>query len=159
MKQTRQPPLRHLLAVTAFALSPLATAQEAGSQVVDQVTLQDDESCYQLDIDFNFPLTYLRHSPASQGKDLYIRIKLAPLAEGDAALLRERRAVSLPHAANTPLLALIYEGDTEEGPTLVLHYREAQQFSIEPGDNGRSLTIQFGLPIDHCIHTTAAGAE
>ncbi len=151
--------IRYLLATAAISLSPLAAAQQSGSQVIDQVNIEEEASCYQLDLKFNVLVSYLRHFPLTQGKELYIRLQLAPAPERDARLIRERRAIALPQEITTPLVTLVYEGDADEGPTLVLHYSEAQQFSVQQGKDFRSLSIQFGLPIDHCIASPTMGAE
>ena len=95
-----------LLIVTSLPLQ----AQPTRDRVLGDVELSEHPEAVSINIAFNFPVRYLNHFPAQQGREL--RIKLAPIAIGtvdrDALMDRESYTPEMPNLAG--LTEVRYEG-------------------------------------------------
>ena len=109
--------------------------------VIHDITIDEEEECALIQVDFNFPVRYVNHFPYEAGKDL--RIRLRPIAIGpeirDAVFSRETRP--LPPNDVASLLEVIYEGNIVGGPYLSLFFRRSMVSKVKQGADFRSLAI------------------
>lgn len=99
-----------------------------------------------INVSFNFPVRYLNHFPAKQGREL--RIKLLPIAiatvDRDALLHRESYTPEMPNLAG--ITEVLYEGDTFTGFYLTLYFLGKAQWQVEQGRDYRSLQVRILAP-------------
>ena len=131
-----------LLIMTSLPLQ----AQPTRDRVLGDVVLSEHPEAVSINIAFNFPVRYLNHFPAEQGREL--RIKLSPIAIGtvdrDALMDRESYTPEMPNLAG--LTEVRYEGETFSGFYLTLNFLGKAQWQVEQGGDYRSLQVRIHAP-------------
>jgi hypothetical protein len=99
-----------------------------------------------IEIDLDFPLRYLTHSPGREGT--FVRIRLAPLDElgTRAELPPGRHVVQWAHGDVVPLLDVELDPDAPDGPVLLIRFTRPVQFEVSQGQNLERLRVTVLRP-------------
>jgi hypothetical protein len=139
--------VRQLLCISAaVALLPVFSlaalwAEPVGNQILDKVAISTEQHAAVIQIRFASIVSYVTHFPQNQGDTLLIKIRPELLGTADQAAALHREAPSLPPHAGIPLEDVVYEGDTEGGPYVVLHFSVPVKYEVSTGTDFRSLTV------------------
>lgn len=121
-------------------------AQPPKNQVLDKIEIFETPETVELLVGFNFPVRYLSHFPLKTGTELLLRLQPMNLGEVDRQSLTNREAISPPQPNLAGITNVIYEGDHEEGPVLVLRFLAEARWQIEQGRDFRSIKIVINSP-------------
>lgn len=116
------------------------SAVQALTQVVDDVVTQPISGGTEIRINFNLPLRYITHTPASKGRLLQIQMRPLSATPG-LTEMTGRKVFSWQPTADNPLQTLTYEGDAVGGPQLVLEFAREVEYRIKGGSDPLRLTI------------------
>lgn len=127
--------------LTGLPSTPPALAEPVTGQVLDKVTVLRQPECFGIVITFNFPLQYISHFPPERA-DL-LRIRLKPTLSGSEVtdIYNFRESARPSHTHGSPLVDVTYEGDAID-PHLIVQFTHPVTYTLQPGADFRSLTIQ-----------------
>ncbi len=123
------------LLMVAF-VAPVA----AVTRVVEEVEVLSVAEGVEIQINFNFPLRYMTHSPARAGKLLQVEMR-SLFASSEMVELSGRKVYSWKPSAERPLRSLTYDGDVPGGPQLLLEFEHEVEYRIKGGSDPLRLTI------------------
>lgn len=123
-----------------------AIAQSRAASALREVDIEATPGGWDLDLHFEFPVRYLRHSPQSPGRSL--RIGIDPLGLGfEEALLRGlRQSLPIPRERPNPVLEIIYDSSLPGEPFVEVEFDESFRFEVEQVDGLRNLRIRARAP-------------
>lgn len=131
-----------LLAYLAISLQP-SDAQPVKHLVLDSARAEWVGECLVLRIGFTLPVRYLRHAPPAGGASLIVQLETVELGPAQDEGLRRREAVPVTGAAPLPLSSVVYDGTTEGPAHIVLDFDASVAFSVEQGEDFRSLVVRI----------------
>lgn len=97
-------------------------------------------------IHFAAPIAYQKHFPTDSGHTLLVYFKIAPVGASVSLAPREIKSfLRSSQIKGLPLIDVTYEGGGSEGPHVVLRFRKSVKFTVQPGVDGRSITVSVPL--------------
>lgn len=125
--------------VAVLLLSPnLLYAQR---RVVDEASIDEQDGCASIMVQFNFPVRYRTHFPLDAGTEL--RIQFEPVSMGSSDIEGEFEREQVWYSPNdiVPLMEVVFEGNVSGGPFLTLTFEHSIAFEVEAGADFRSLVV------------------
>jgi hypothetical protein len=129
----------------AFWFAVPLDAEPVRNRILNDVNYTVEAGVITIDVEFSFPVRYLRHFPQDSGDTLQVRLGILGVSDVDRVLLLSRESARIPHELSLPILDLSYEGDLPGGPYLTIRFTEPMQFSVQQGVDFRSLTIKVKM--------------
>lgn len=136
--------LRHGLQLLSLVCLLVTPAANADNNVFDHIETAQVNGRQRIIIQFNTPITYLRHFPVSQGKEIDIRLTI-PVLPGqtiDSTPLSSE-VLNWKPDDQVPLKSAIIDRTPPSGPELTLSFTRNVSYTVRPGDDGRSLYIDL----------------
>jgi hypothetical protein len=144
-----------LCAAIFMASSSPSGAQSRAARALRAVQIERTDSGWIFELEFEFAVQYLRHSP--QGPGRFLRISVDPIELGNRERLRGplREVLPIPKfesegdgesAEPMPLLEIAYDGSFGEKPIVEMQFNQAFAFSVEPGARSQILRIRVERP-------------
>ena len=136
-----------VLPVILFATLVLFIASENHSappvrdKVLEEVEVLKYDGQSVIEVQFSFPLRYRSHFPQQSGEELRIRLFPIRIPSSDLNAAFKREGVVPRHAEDVALDEVIYEGDSEGGPYLLLNFTRPVSYEVIPGADYRSMGI------------------
>lgn len=132
--------------VALLAASGPALAQFRTARALREIRVESDESGWALDLEFEFAVQYLRHSPQKPGRTL--RIQVSPLALGDNSLLSGplRENLPIPRLEPGPLVGVVYDSSLPGEAIVEIEFSRPLTFSVRQGEGLRTLRIRADNP-------------
>ena len=81
------------------------------------------------------------HFPPHSGEELRIRLFPVRIPPSDINAAFRREGVVPRHAEDVAVDEVIYEGDSEGGPYLILYFTRPVSYEVIPGSDYRSMNI------------------
>ena len=140
-------PVQKLIPVILFAALVLFVVTENQSappvrdKVLDEVQVVEKNGQPVVEVRFSFPLRYRSHFPQQSGQELRIRLLPVRIPPSDLNAAFRREGVVPRHAEDAAVDEVIYEGDSEGGPYLILNFTKAVSYEVIPGSDYRSISI------------------
>lgn len=126
-----------LMALTLMFFGGNALAK---TSVLEEVQLHSIDTGVEIDINFNAPMRYVTHSPATRGA--LLQIQLAPLSSNDSGgQFTARKVLSWQSSPELPLRTLTYEGDAPGGPQMLLEFEREVDFTFKKFSDPLKLTL------------------
>jgi hypothetical protein len=94
-----------------------------------------------IEVRFSFPLRYKSHFPQQSGEALRISLHPVRIPSSDLNAAFQREGVVPRQAEDVALDEVIYEGDSEGGPYLILHFTRPVSYEVIPGSDYRSISV------------------
>jgi len=141
----RRPVLWVCVLAMMFWIAVPLVAEPVRNRIINDVSYNVDAGELTIDVEFSFPVRYLRHFPPDSGDTLQIRLGVLGVSDVDRDLLVSRESARIPHELALPILDLSYEGDLPGGPYLTVRFTEPMEFSVKQNVDFRSLTIKVKL--------------
>ena len=118
-----------------------ASAESGRDRVLSDVSISRTEQHVVVQVNFHFPIRYLRHYPLDYGKELNIQVD--PILAGREGLsgLSQRESLSAPNNNPAGLVLVEYEGSDLIKPTIKIVLDKARNYDVKQGDDFRSLEI------------------
>jgi hypothetical protein len=118
-----------------------APAESGRDRVLSDVSISRTEQHVVVQINFHFPIRYLRHYPLDYGKELNIQVD--PILAGREGLsgLSQRESLSAPNNNSAGLVLVEYEGSDLVKPTIKIVLDKARNYDVKQGNDFRSLEI------------------
>lgn len=120
----------------------------AENSVLTGIQVTEKEDRIDLQVDFAFPLQYMRHFPPNSGDILQIQLKagVADDAKGESEAAIPKAAATkesmLPPANElVPLVNVNYEGEVPGGPFLTLRFKYNVEYTIVAGPDSKSVVV------------------
>ncbi len=137
-----------LILATFLILAGSAHAQVRGSRALRSVNIKPTATGWKLDLEFEFPIRYLSHSPQIPGRSL--RIMVAPVQLGDGRMLEGliRETLPIPKSEPNPLVEIVYNAPLRETAFVELQFGETLAFEVKQAAGSRGLEILVNLPTD-----------
>jgi hypothetical protein len=135
-----------LILTTFLILAGSAHAQVRGSRALRSVDIKPTATGWKLDLEFEFPIRYLSHSPQIPGRSL--RIMVAPVQLGDGRMLEGliRETLPIPKSEPNPLVEIAYSAPLRETAFVELQFGETLAFEVKQATGSRGLEILVNLP-------------
>ena len=135
-----------LILTTFLILAGSAHAQVRGSRALRSVDIKPTATGWKLDLEFEFPIRYLSHSPQIPGRSL--RIMVAPVQLGDGRMLEGliRETLPIPKSEPNPLVEIVYNAPLRETAFVELQFGETLAFEVKQAAGSRGLEILVNLP-------------
>jgi len=132
--------------IAIVLLLPLSTtpvrAQGRGPRTLRNLVIDETPNGWNLELQLDVAVRYLRHTPTGLGDSL--RIRVDPLGIGaldlGAGLIRE--VLALPGNRKIPLVEVSYSRSASEGNVIELQFSRRFSFRVEQGGDLRSLRIE-----------------
>ncbi|MCP4903709.1 MAG: hypothetical protein GY910_01915 [bacterium] len=123
-----------------------ARAQVRSARALRAVQIESDATGWTLDLEFEFAVRYLQHSPQSPGRTL--RIQVDPLNLGERPILGGplRESLPIPKGEPSPLLEIVYDTSLPLEPAVEIHFGRTLAFSVEQAEGLRGLRIRAEIP-------------
>ena len=135
-----------VVAVSVLGTVGLARAQVRGTRALRSVTIDGTESGWAIEVQLEFPIRYLRHSPQRPGRTLHIEVDPLDLGSAEALEGLARESLPVPTSRSGPLRSIVFEGTSANQAIVELQFSQSLVFTVEPGADQRSLRIQANLP-------------
>ncbi len=117
-------------------------AQPVRDRVLEGAQLYSrDDGCLVVNIDFSFPVRYVRHFPLHAHDELHIELRPIRLNPGDQDVLVQREAVFPENGENDVVEAVVYQGNSPNGPVLHLEFSGPRRAAVSQGGDFRSITV------------------
>jgi hypothetical protein len=121
-----------------------AAAQRVTGRLLVGAQVFQKEGCGYLQVRFSVPVSYRSHFPVEAGDEIRIRVDPRALSPDDEAASLSREAVRPPYDPDLPVVNVSYEGDSLEGPVLIIEFRRPLSYSVGQGSDYRSVLV--GVP-------------
>ncbi len=112
----------------------------AVTRVVEEVEVLSVAEGVEIQINFNFPLRYMTHSPVRAGQLLQVELR-SLFAVPEMVELSGRTVYSWKPSAGRPLRSLTYDGDAPGGPQWLLEFDHEVEYRIKGESDPLRLTI------------------
>lgn len=119
----------------AGTLLLLVTSSPALAQVIDRIDVQRSGQEAEIVIRFVSQVQYLRHTPEANADTVYISFQLTGT---DTAGQVTQEKIQVPPNHLIDGFSVIYP---EGNAALALHFKSAANFRIQPGNDGRSISV------------------
>jgi len=130
-----------------FMAATPSIAQLRTSRALRRVDIERTATGWTLDLEFEFPVRYLSHSPQQPGRSLRIMVDPVKL-ESDRTidgLIRE----NLPIPKNNegiPLIQILYDASIRETPFVELNFDQKLSFEVQQASGFRGFRIAVNIP-------------
>jgi len=128
-------------ALVLFIVSENHSAPPVRDKVLEEVEVLENEGQPVIEVKFSFPLRYKSHFPQQSGEELRIRLFPVRIPSSDLNAAFQREGVVPRDAEHVALDEVIYEGDSEGGPYLILNFTRPVSYEVIPGSDFRSMSI------------------
>lgn len=135
-----------LLAVVLLWPCGFARAQMRGSRALRSVAIEGSPTGWTIEIAFEFPIRYLRHTPQRPGRTLHVEIDPLDLGGGESLEGLSRESLPVPKDQSGPLTGVVFEGTAANQSVVELQFSQSLVFVVEQGKDQRSLRIRADLP-------------
>lgn len=130
-----------LLGAGLLLLTPPAFAQSSIGRKLRTAEIRRDEQGWTIDVNFEVPVRYLRHSPQRSGRNLRIQVDPVNLG-GSAELPVPQEVLPLSPATRGPVRQIRYDASTPTAQAVEIFFDELVQFEVEQGGDFRSIRIR-----------------
>ncbi len=123
-----------------------AKAQSRAARALRGVQVKRSDTGWIFELEFEFAVQYLRHTP--QGPGRLLRISVNPIQLGQKEIFRGplREVLPIPKGQSGPLLEIAYDGSFGEKPVVEIQFSRALEFRIEPGARAQMIRIHANVP-------------
>jgi len=128
-------------ALVLFIVSENQSAPPVRDKVLEEVEVLKNDGQSVIEVQFSFPLRYRSHFPQQSGEELRIRLFPVRIPSSDLNAAFKREGVVPRHAEDLALDEVIYEGDSEGGPYLILNFSRPVSYEVIPGSDYRSMSV------------------
>ena len=128
-------------ALVLFVASENQSAPPVRDKVLEHVEVLRNDRQSVIEVQFSFPLRYRSHFPQQSGEELRISLTPVRVPTSDINAAFKREGVVPRHAEDVALDEVIYEGDSEGGPYLILHFTRPISYEVIPGSDYRSVSV------------------
>lgn len=129
------------VALVLFVATENHSAPPVRDKVLEEVQVLENDGQPIIDVQFSFPLRYRSHFPQQSGEELRIRLFPVRIPSSDLNAAYKREGVVPRHAEEVAIDEVIYEGDSEGGPYLLLNFTRPVSYEVIPGSDYRSMSI------------------
>ena len=130
-----------IAALVLFIASENHSAPPVRDKVLEEVQVLKNDGQSVIEVHFSFPLRYRSHFPQQSGEELRISLTPVRVPSSDINAAFKREGVVPRHAEDVALDEVIYEGDSEGGPYLILHFTRPVSYEVIPGSDYRSMSV------------------
>ncbi|MFO0690920.1 MAG: tetratricopeptide repeat protein [Myxococcota bacterium] len=130
-----------LVGACLLVLAAPAFAQSTIGRKLRTAEIRRDEQGWTIDVNFEVPVRYVRHSPQSSGRNLRIQVEPVNLG-GSAEQPVPREMLPLSPATRGPVRQIRYDASTPSAQALELFFDELVHFEVAQGDDFRSIRIR-----------------
>ncbi|MEZ4282811.1 MAG: hypothetical protein R3F21_24700 [Myxococcota bacterium] len=124
----------------------IARAQGRGTRALRSVSVDGSEAGWIIEVQFEFPIRYLRHTPQRPGRMLHIEVDPLDLGGDEALEDLERESLPIQTTRSGPLAGIFFEGTATNQAVVELQFSRTLAFVVTPGADQRSLRIEAALP-------------
>lgn len=128
-------------ALVVFAVTENHSAPPVRDKVLEEVQVLENDGQFMLEVRFSFPLRYRSHFPQQNGQQLHIRLAPVRIPASDLNAAFRREGVVPRHAEDVAIDEVIYEGDSDGGPYLIVNFTRTVSYEVIPGSDYRSVSI------------------
>ena len=128
-------------ALVLFVVSENQSAPPVRNKVLEDVSILESDGRPVIEVQFSFPLRYRSHFPQDRGTELRIRLFPVRIPASDINAAFKREGVVPRRAEDAAVDEVIYEGDSEGGPYLILNFTRPVDYQVIPGSDYRSIRI------------------
>jgi hypothetical protein len=132
-------------------------AQPVRNRILQRVTVRDGTTDHVVEVHFENPIRYLRHSPRSQGREIQVQLQHLALAPGERIPASLRESLPVPRGTRAPLAEIVYDGGAGT-PVLEVRFTRSVAFDVRQGEDLRSITIVIRAAADP-LSRAPAGAR
>lgn len=130
-----------ITALVLFIASENHSAPPVRDKVLEEVQIIENDGQPVVEVQFSFPLRYRSHFPQQSGEQLRISLSPVRIPSSDLNAAFKREGVVPRHAEDVAIDEVIYEGDSEGGPYLILNFTRPVNYEVIPGSDYRSMSI------------------
>ena len=130
-----------LAALVLFIAAENHSAPPVRDKVLEEVEVLKNNGQSVIEVQFSFPLRYRSHFPQQSGEELRIRLFPVRIPSSDLNAAFQREGVVPRDAEDVAIDEVIYEGDSEGGPYLILNFTRPVSYEVIPGSDFRSMSI------------------
>ncbi len=137
------------LALGIIGQSSSAFAQVVQDRTVSRITATESGSCAIVNVQFNVPVRYQSHFPATQGREL--RVSVSPLSYVRGSTGFGAESVRPPDSRLAGIQQITYDLSDPAGPTLIFLFDHVAHWTVEPDKDATRLLVHlttFGRSCD-----------
>ena len=116
-------------------------AQPSRDRILGDLLIDEQSEQVEVQIEFNFPVRYIRHFPETEGAELRIQLKPIAVGQADRDAIFKREAISADQYNAADITEVVYEGDNIGSLLLTVYFSKARTFSVEQGNDYRSIQL------------------
>lgn len=128
--------------VCLLALATPAFGQSMSGRKLRTADIRRDEDGWTIDVNFEVPVRYLRHSPQTAGRSLRIQVDPVNLGSTPETPLPQEN-LPLPPATRGPVRQIRYDAALPTAQFVELVFEEPVRFEVDQGSDFRSLRIRI----------------
>jgi hypothetical protein len=129
-----------LVVLLGSSYSSIANAQTVRTRILRGFELRR-RATWEIEVQFNVPVRYLRHAPVERGDALRIQLDVLRVGRSDVPAFAGRESLAVPRELPVPLLEVTYEGNAVDAPALAIRFSRRVRFTVRQGRDLRSLVI------------------
>ncbi len=114
-----------------------------GQILKDVELIEEGEQHYSLNVHFNMFIRYDWDSPQKATDEITIKITPTQVNRGDDEAVLRRDIILAEDDTSLPLDEVVYDGQSEGGPYLIVRLNQQRQYQIRKNPDYRSLSIQL----------------
>lgn len=118
-----------------------AIAQPVRNRILRSLTVQERSDGHLVQVNFDNPIRYLRHSPRSRGRELEVQLQHLALSPAELVPATLRESLRPPPDSGAPLESVEYDGTAPGEPVLDIRFTKSVEFEVHQGEDLRSLSI------------------
>ena len=130
-----------LAALVLLIVAENHSAPPVRDKVLEEVEVHEQDGQSIVKVQFSFPLRYRSHFPQEKSAELRIRLFPVRIPPSDVNAAFKREGVVPRGAESASIDEVIYEGNSEGGPYLILHFTRAVRYEVIPGSDYRSVSV------------------
>jgi hypothetical protein len=150
-KPTARSPARHTLCawIGVVALAcwlPGAAHAQVRLRVLRELEVRETAGGWDLRLELDVPVRYLRHSPVDSGRLLRILVERLDVATPNAPGLQRREVLPLPRDREVPIVEIAFDRSSSDGPFIEIQFSREMAYRVSQGQGLRSLRIVLTEP-------------
>jgi tetratricopeptide (TPR) repeat protein len=134
------------LSATLLIQTEPAIAQSRSARALRGIRIERIATGWEINLEFEFAMRYLRHTPQVPGQTLLIQVDPLDLGGDPTPRTRLRELLPISRDEPTPLVEVAYDASSSGAKVVELRFSQSLAFSVRQGDGLQSLRILAEIP-------------
>ncbi len=129
------------LCLALFLILISAVSHAQNTRIIDNIDVDERADKIRLQINFNVPLQYITHAPASRGDEILLQLRPVVASRTQDIDFSEPESVTWKPSPTVPLQFVRYEGGTAQSVQIGIYFTVEVDYEVQRSSDARSITL------------------